>query len=516
MLGLTVSEGDFSINGESFTINSETTLKSLMNEINSSTKSGVGALLENGKLTLIANKTGAVLIDVKKGSSNFTNAIGITQGGKMLTDSIQAGTNGTSANLKGIIKTTNNYAEFSEGTFTLYTGKESALTHATINVQNGDTISDVIQKINVSGLDLIASLDSNGYFTLEQTNKGEAYIIKVEAGSSNFTEKIGLTDGVENIGISNSGLSSGYYTTVTGTNIVTPDTFVTAGSFKVNDKTINISEGTISSAITEINSSLTSSNIKASLEDGRIVFRSTLMGNIAITLEGGTSNFGSISGLTETSEKVAAAIVGQVGNKSTLTGSESVTAETMISDGTIKINGFLLDLSAGKLSDIIESINSQQADTKVTAAIINGKFTLTSTENGENAISVEAGLSNLVQITGIAGYQTITGSEEKFGSSKSSMTMSNNLTYETQVLESILTINGKDIKVAGTIASVISTINANTGATNVEAFLNSDNKFVLRNVMDGANGLSFSTSSDFGRVAGAGTYIITGGSNTTL
>ena len=125
-------------------------------------------------------------------------------------------------------------------------------------------------------------------------------------------------------------------------------------------------------------------------------------------------------------------------------------------------------------------------------------------------------MSNLVQITGIAGYQTITGSEEKFGSSKSSMTMSNNLTYETQVLESILTINGKDIKVAGTIASVISTINANTGATNVEAFLNSDNKFVLRNVMDGANGLSFSTSSDFGRVAGAGTYIITGGSNTTL
>ncbi len=515
-LGLTVSEGDFSINGKSFSITSETTIKSLMNEINSSRDAGVGAMLQNGKLTLVSNLTGAVLIDIKKGSSNFTNAIGFTSGGEMIADNVVMGADGTATTLKGINSVSTDYADFTEGTFIISAGRNGNMVSEIINITSGDTVQDVIDKIAATGIDIVASVDKNGNFVLEQKNKGSDYQISVEAGSSNFTEKMGLTNGVENIGITNSGQNTGYYSTITGTNKVTLDTEVSAGSFKVNDTTIEISAGTIETALAEINAALSDKDVEAVFEDEKIVFKNKIMGNISLSVEGGTSNFGEIAGLTEASEGVSSVVIGQVGGKSTLTGSEDVSADTMITDGTVKINGFLIDLSAGTLESVVESLNEHSEDTKVTASIVDNRLVLTATENGANSISVEAGISNFVQVTGIAGYQTTAGTEEQFGSSKSAMTMANEVTYDTQILESVININGTEITVSGTIANAIAAINAQTGTTGVEAFLNTSNRFVLRNVNDGSSGMNFSTSSDFGRVVGAGTYVVTGGSNTKL
>ena len=515
-LGLTISEGDFSINGKSFSITSETTIKSLMSEINSSRDAGVGAMLQNGKLTLVSNLTGAVLIDIKKGSSNFTNAIGFTSGGEMIADNVVMGADGTATTLKGINSVSTDYSDFTEGTFILSAGRNGNMVSEIINITSGDTVQDVIDKIAASGLDVTASVDKNGNFVLEQKNKGSDYQISVEAGSSNFTEKMGLTNGVENIGITNSGQNTGYYSTITGANKVTLDTEVSAGSFKVNDTTIEISAGTIETALAEINAALADKDVTAVFEDEKIVFKNKIMGNISLSVEGGTSNFGEITGLTEASEGVSSVVIGQVGGKSTLTGSEDVSADTMITDGTVKINGFLIDLSAGTLESVVESLNEHTADTKVTASIVDNRLVLTASENGANSISVEAGISNFVQVTGIAGYQTTAGTEEKFGSSKSAMTMANEVTYDTQILESSVNINGTEITVSGTIANAIAAINAQTATTGVEAFLNTSNHLVLRNVNAGSSTLGFSTSSDFGRVVGAGTYVVTGGSNTKL
>lgn len=58
VIGLTVSEGNFTINGESFDINASTTIGSLINDINKATADGVGAKLENNKLVFVASKTG--------------------------------------------------------------------------------------------------------------------------------------------------------------------------------------------------------------------------------------------------------------------------------------------------------------------------------------------------------------------------------------------------------------------------------------------------------------------------
>ena len=90
-MGLTISKGTFTINGQEIYITDSTTVGDLLNTINSDEKYGVGASLVDNKIQLIANQTGNVLIEIGKGSSNFTNAVGFTSGGVMRTDNLVIG-----------------------------------------------------------------------------------------------------------------------------------------------------------------------------------------------------------------------------------------------------------------------------------------------------------------------------------------------------------------------------------------------------------------------------------------
>lgn len=56
LAGFTVSEGTFSINGETFTIGSETTIDDLVFQINKATADGVGAAFKDGQIVLTASK----------------------------------------------------------------------------------------------------------------------------------------------------------------------------------------------------------------------------------------------------------------------------------------------------------------------------------------------------------------------------------------------------------------------------------------------------------------------------
>ena len=100
-VGLTVSEGNFFINGAEFQITENTTVGSLMQAINSASADNVGAKLENGKLVLVASETGAIDINVTKGTSNFTNAAGFTVGGVMNSANLTIGSDGSYVTLTG-------------------------------------------------------------------------------------------------------------------------------------------------------------------------------------------------------------------------------------------------------------------------------------------------------------------------------------------------------------------------------------------------------------------------------
>ena len=517
IMGLTMSEGSFSINGQELYINKDTTLNSLLSTINSDSKYGVGAMLKDNKITFVANRTGNVLIEIKKGTSNFTNAIGFTQGGSMNTGSLVLGNDGTAQKLSGITAINADSTGYTTGTFkitTSYNGNEQS---AIITIDEDDGINDIINKINNSNIGISATIE-NGVFELVQNNKGSGYNITVEAGTSDFTEFVGLTEGTQSTGILSPGLDGDYFTHTTGTKEITdidaPDV-VTAGSFKINGKTIQLKGGSISDTLAEINQYSEELGIVAEYKDNHITIRNRLTGSTALYIEGGTSNFGVVTGLTTESVSSSNFVAGAEGSASTLTGTEIVSTNTEVGVSTIKINGITVNIAEGTLESAIKNINAVSDKTYVEASIDeNGKLVLTETRHGSLPISVQDVNGNFGQITGIIGYQVVAGEEEKYGDTKTILTTANSVSYGTQIMNSTVVVNGLTIAVGTNISEALNAINAHSSATGVEAFLNDEGRFVLRNIDSGIKNISFQiTSGDLGRVIGAGTYTTIDGTN---
>src|SRR5574344_485720 len=76
----TVKAGTFTIGGAEFTIDSSTTMSSLVSKINASSTAGVSAYWDstNAKLILTSKNEGASYINVEAGTSNFTDVMGLT------------------------------------------------------------------------------------------------------------------------------------------------------------------------------------------------------------------------------------------------------------------------------------------------------------------------------------------------------------------------------------------------------------------------------------------------------
>src|SRR5574344_126214 len=258
IMGVTVSQGDFTINGATFNIDSTTTIGSLLTDINRGVEDGVGAKLESNKLVLVASTTGEVEINIGKGSSNFTNAIGLTTGGVMNTSNLVMGSDGSYITLKGNnsgISTTDSVSgnKFTTGNFTVSYNQIDANGVATatmltteINVTSSDNVQSIINKIksqtqqtytDKNGNSVTTSLTAevvDGKFQIRQTEKGSQYQISVQGGSSTFTEYVGLTQHV-NEGTATTGSS----TTFTGINSVSTSTTFNAGNFKITASAAN-------------------------------------------------------------------------------------------------------------------------------------------------------------------------------------------------------------------------------------------------------------------------------------
>ena len=648
LMGLTVTEGNFYINGASFEITDTTTIGSLMADINSASADNVGAKLEDGKLVFVASQTGEVDILVAKGTSNFTNAIGFTVGGVMNTSNLVMGSDGSYVTLTGqngsvkgtdsvssgkftagnfnisfnkidehgnvshemqtvtievtssdtvnsiiekiknqtkgsyvdeegntvqtgltaeivnghlVIRQTQKGAEFdisveagssnftnyvgmtsnvsnttskdaensyllgttvvpnsgfTEGSFTISTNKVSddgktalfETISATIDVTASDTKESIAQKITDAGIGLTASITADGYFKIEQNNAGADFDITIQAGATNFTEKAGLTSNVMNTGVLSPGSDVNQFTSMTGSTNVSGSTAVSAGSFMINGVTIQIDAGNINSAIQKINSYTDQTGVNAYLKDGNVVLQANKTGpDYTIYIESGTSDFASVAGFISKAQSAATATVGKVGDKSTLTGAYNVSAGDAITGGTIKINGYQITLEDGTLSEAVNKINEYSAETGVTAAIKDGKLVFTNTKTGSHSINIEAGSSNFTQVTGTAAFQTEGGIREILGGTKTTMTASKTgLSTSTAIESSVIYINGQKMQLSGTLGSAMNTINGYSSFTGVEAYLNSDGKFVLANTQTGAKAINFtSESGNFSTVIGGDT-----------
>lgn len=90
-----VTEGTFTIGNAEFTIDSTTTLDSLITKINNNKDAGVTAYWDSnsGKLVLNATEEGATNINIEAGTSNFTDIMGLTASGGIVQEAQTLGTN---------------------------------------------------------------------------------------------------------------------------------------------------------------------------------------------------------------------------------------------------------------------------------------------------------------------------------------------------------------------------------------------------------------------------------------
>ncbi len=462
--GFTVSEGTFSINGETFTIGSDTTIDDLLYQINKATDDGVGAILKDGQIILTASKTGAVEINVEKGSSNFTNAVGFTTGGVMNTGNLVMGSDGSYVTLKGLnsgikgsdIAKADGSGKFTSGNFLISYSKIDDLGNATdemltteINVEDGDTIDDIIQRIknqttqkytDSDGVERTNYLQAeivDGHFQIRQTAKGADFDIAVSAGSSTFTNYVGLTKDV-GTGVSTSGSA----TTYTGVNAVTDSTKFTEGSFKITaslannptkTETVTIEVGaneTLQSVMDKINNSGLA--IRAQLVTGsdgtqrlQLVHNNYGSG-YQISVEAGDTNFTNVVGFT-TSVSTG---VSNDGTNSTLTGvvtgldknttgykegSFVISTNKLSSDGktaSSEMASAIIEVdSSMSLQDIMDKINSatykdasgNDVDLGLRASLTSdGRIQISQIHGGEGFdIKVEAGDTDFTQAAGL-------------------------------------------------------------------------------------------------------------------
>ena len=75
-----ITEGTFTIGDATFTITKDTTLSSLISEINSNDKAQAYAYWDDatGKLSITSKQEGASYINIEAGTSNFTDVMGFT------------------------------------------------------------------------------------------------------------------------------------------------------------------------------------------------------------------------------------------------------------------------------------------------------------------------------------------------------------------------------------------------------------------------------------------------------
>ena len=75
-----VTEGTFVIGDETFTITNDTTIQNIVAQINSSEKANASAYWDSvdGKLVISSRSTGASMVNIEAGTSNFTDILGLT------------------------------------------------------------------------------------------------------------------------------------------------------------------------------------------------------------------------------------------------------------------------------------------------------------------------------------------------------------------------------------------------------------------------------------------------------
>lgn len=140
-----ITEGTFTIGDAEFTIDSTTTLASLLEQINKSEKAYATAYWDtlSGTMVIQSTLTGASLINIEAGTSNFTDIMGFTtqKDGKsaLVTDSQELDNN-------AIVRINGTTVVASSNTITSEISKIKGLTINLKNVSEGETVTITVEQ----------------------------------------------------------------------------------------------------------------------------------------------------------------------------------------------------------------------------------------------------------------------------------------------------------------------------------------------------------------------------------
>jgi len=140
-----ITEGTFTIGDAEFTIDANTTLKSLMEQINKSEKSYATAYWDtlSGTMVIQSTLTGASLINIEAGTSNFTDIMGFTveKSGTsaLVTSSQKLGQN-------AVVRINGTMVTASSNVITSDVSKIKGLTINLRNVSEGETVTITVEQ----------------------------------------------------------------------------------------------------------------------------------------------------------------------------------------------------------------------------------------------------------------------------------------------------------------------------------------------------------------------------------
>jgi flagellar hook-associated protein 2 len=272
-LSTAATEGTFSINGVTFTLDPTTqSLNDVINEINSSS-AGVTATYDSGTDTItFTNSTvgDTAMINFstadEDGKSNFLEALNVT--GATQLSNPDGTTTVTSTRNLGALNTSNALEDmnFANGSVTAGT---IMINGVSITVDPAtDTIGDVLQRINESDAKVTASYDSSTDTIQVVSNTLGSRTISFSSGTSNFLEMANLTTATQTTGSDAKFTVNGGAEQTRNTNEVSDAVngvtlnFLSTGTSTVTVKTdnggitdaVNTFVSAFNTAITEINS----------------------------------------------------------------------------------------------------------------------------------------------------------------------------------------------------------------------------------------------------------------------
>ncbi|MCM1004581.1 MAG: flagellar filament capping protein FliD, partial [Candidatus Gastranaerophilales bacterium] len=237
---LNISDGNLTIyrNGvkAEIIVDSEQTFGNLQSKIAAKFGNDVQLSFEEGFLT-ISSKSGAdIMVGTTTDTSNFAAITGMHSDGK------------NSKSSRALYRVNNDSKVTTSGLFIRGQVTEGyfIVGNAKINIDNNTTLDDIISQINYNDdSNATAYWDSiDGKFVIKAKTTGAA-MINIEAGSSNFTDIMGLTkneDGKSKLNTDAQTLGQNARFTINGTNFTSTSNTISSEVSRIEGVTINLKD----------------------------------------------------------------------------------------------------------------------------------------------------------------------------------------------------------------------------------------------------------------------------------